>query len=71
MVMYKIDRKGGGWAKNHSLGRAINNYSLGNYLVNKKKNGIFLENDFWTLPPSYQFCTWILQKVSQHNLTRG
>ena len=32
--------------------------------------GIFLENDFWP-HPSYQFCTWILQKVSQHNLTRG
>ena len=22
-------------------------------------------------PPSYQFCTWILQKVSQLTLTRG
>ena len=22
--------------------------------------GIFIENDFWHPPPSYQFCTWIL-----------
>ena len=39
----------------------------------QEKSGIFLENDLWTTPdpPPYQFCTWILQKVSQLNLTRG
>ena len=31
--------------------------------INTKTYGNFLENGFWTPPPpSYQFCTWILNE---------
>ena len=28
-------------------------------LYNSPKLSISLEEDFWTPPPSYQFCTWV------------
>ena len=40
-----------------------NRRGAGGRHVMLRGQGIFLENDFWTLPPgppSYQFCTWIL-----------